>query len=277
MITVACNVPLDEYFTTESVFDSPTVPHREDVTAQEIIDGQTTVTMTFKPTTVKAPIQIPDYKTTNAPQQNNKLADAKNMSDEQMPNNVNSSHSVDNGLSRGHAKAHLVRLKKKQKTEIKANIDETDKHVVSDFEVIETYEEEEEWVDGLNQGSQSDGKPGGTFIKRHPKQQFTHGDDEHKVMLPDTHSAISSPTSNPMSTTHHKLSYDNKHAHSKYSYIETTTLVQGASNKKMKQASSHAKVNASRSSFCAVSVDFLIFTLISWNMFIWKIINYESW
>ncbi len=40
---------------------------------------------------------------------------------------------------------HFVKHKKKQKTEIKTNLDEADDH--SEFEMIETFVEEEEWVE----------------------------------------------------------------------------------------------------------------------------------
>ena len=51
---------------------------------------------------------------------------------------------------------HIMRHKTKQKTEIKANIDETDKHSISGFEMIETIVEEEEWVERSNVVSAQD-------------------------------------------------------------------------------------------------------------------------
>ena len=42
---------------------------------------------------------------------------------------------------------HVMRHKTKQKTEIKANIDGMGKHSLSGFQMIETYEKEEEWVE----------------------------------------------------------------------------------------------------------------------------------
>ncbi len=265
MIKLACNVPVDDYFTTETVFDNSAVSQTGDNIAQEINGDQSTVTMTFKPTTANVPNLILDYRSTNAPPNNKTLVAIKNVPEEHLPNNVSSS--VDNGPNRGPPNAHIVRVKKKQKTEIKANIDETDKHVVSGFEVIETYEEEEEWVDELKQDeTKSNGKHGRAFMKNHLEEPFTHGKGEHKATLSETHRVTSPTNSNRITIKNH-----NKHAHSEYMSKDTTTLAQGTSNRKMKQASSHdiskspMNAKASSTSFHIVSIGFLMLTSITWN------------
>ena len=139
---LACNVPIEKYLTQPPNHNATQTEDNVSPSNSNTADyNHVTISSSFgkilkDPTYTTSPIVtkelLPDTTTTT-------------LNVGTFANTKLSTQTAENGNK--PLNEHVMRHKTKQKTEIKANIDGTGKHSISGFQMIETYEEEEEWVE----------------------------------------------------------------------------------------------------------------------------------
>ena len=136
-VFLACNVPIEKYLTQPPNHNATQTEDNVSPSNSNTVDyNRVTISSSFgkilkDPTNTTSPIVtkelLPDTTMTTL---NVRKLSTQTAENENKPLNE-----------------HIIRQKTKQKTEIKTNIDGTGKHSISGFQMIETYEEEEEWVE----------------------------------------------------------------------------------------------------------------------------------
>ena len=139
-VFLACNVPIEKYLTQPPNDNATQTEDNVSPSNSNTVDyNRVTISSSFgkilkDPTSPTSPIVtkelLPDTSMTTLNNAVNTKLRTQTAENENKPLNE-----------------HIMRHKTKQKTEIKTNIDGTGKHSISGFQMIETYEEEEEWVE----------------------------------------------------------------------------------------------------------------------------------
>ena len=140
-VFLACNVPIEKYLTQPPNHNAT---HTEDVSTSNSNTADYN-RVTIPPSSGKV---LKDSTYTTSPVASRDLLPETAMTTLNVKTFANTELSTQTAENLNKPLSeHLMRHKTKQKTEIKTKIDGTGKHSISGFQMIETYEEEEEWVE----------------------------------------------------------------------------------------------------------------------------------